>query len=68
MCWPSTAICSAAEIEALDHPQYAVLGIACVSNSATHSNEVLSKVVNFIEAHVEEGNLADYQLEIVHAF
>jgi uncharacterized protein YlxP (DUF503 family) len=59
---------SAAEIEALDNPQHAVLGVAYVSNSAAHANEVLSKAVNFIEANVEEGNLADYQLEITYAF
>jgi uncharacterized protein YlxP (DUF503 family) len=50
----------------LDQPQRAVLGVACVSNSAPHANEVLSKAVNFVEAHVELGNLLDYQLEIVH--
>jgi two-component system KDP operon response regulator KdpE len=59
---------SAAEIEALDNPRWGVLGVACVSNSAPHANEVLSKVVDFIEAHVAEGYLADYQLEFVHLF
>jgi uncharacterized protein YlxP (DUF503 family) len=57
---------SAAEVDALDDTQRAVLGVACLSNSAAHSNEVLSKAVSFVEAHVELGNLVDYQLEIVH--
>jgi uncharacterized protein YlxP (DUF503 family) len=57
---------SAAEVEALDETQRALLGVACISNSAPHANEVLSKAVNFVEAHVELGNLVDYQLEIVH--
>ena len=57
---------SAAEIEALDDTQRAVIGVACVSNSAAHANEVLSKAVTFVESRVELGNLVDYQLEIVH--
>ena len=59
---------AAAEVAALDNPERAVLGLACVSNSTAHANEVLSKAVNFIEANVEEGFLADYQLEILDAF
>jgi len=59
---------SAAEVEALDNPRRAVLGVGCVSNSAPHANEVLSKAVEFIEANVELGQLADYQLELVHVF
>jgi uncharacterized protein YlxP (DUF503 family) len=59
---------AAAEVGALDNPERAVLGLACVSNSAAHANEVLSKAVSFIEANVEEGFLGDYQLEIIHAF
>src|SRR5829696_1472461 len=59
---------SAAEIEALDNPRRGVLGVACVSNSAAHANEVLSKVVNFVEDNVAEGYLADYQLDFVHPF
>jgi uncharacterized protein YlxP (DUF503 family) len=59
---------SAAEVESLDNPRWGVLGVACVSNSAAHANEVLSKAVNFIEANVAEGHLADYQIEILRAF
>ena len=57
---------AAAEVEALDALQHAVLGVSCVSNSATHANEILSKAVEFVEANVEEGHLTDYQIEIIH--
>ena len=59
---------AAAEVASLDNPEHAVLGLACVSNSAAHANEVLSKVVSFIESNVEEGYLGEYHLEIIHAF
>jgi uncharacterized protein YlxP (DUF503 family) len=38
-----------AEVEDNDKWQSAVLGIVTVSNERVHANEVLSKVVNFVE-------------------
>lgn len=58
---------SAAEIEDNDRWQIASLGIACVSNSASHANEVLSNAVRFIETTRPDTELIDYEIEIVHA-
>ncbi len=57
---------SAAEVGELDQWERAIIGIAYVSNNARHANEVLSKVVNFIESNLPEGGIEDYQIEIVH--
>src|SRR4030042_1589691 len=38
-----------AEVDDNDSWQSAVIGICCISNNKRHSNEVLSKVVRFIE-------------------
>lgn len=57
---------SAAEVGELDKWQHATLGIAYVSNSARHADEVLAKVVSFIEANVQEGGLEDYRIEMLH--
>ena len=42
---------SAAEVEYLDLWQRAGIAIACVSNSQAYTNEVLDKVVNWVEAN-----------------
>lgn len=57
---------SAAEVGDLDQWQHAILGIACVSNNARHADELLAKVVNFIENNLQEGSLESYDIEIVH--
>ena len=52
-----------AEIDEQDKWQKAVLGIATVSNDGRFVNEVLSKVVRFIEqSYVAE--VVDYSIEI----
>jgi uncharacterized protein len=57
---------SAAEVDDLDSWTRATLGIACVSNDARHANEVISKAVSFIENHLPEGGIEDYETEIIH--
>lgn len=57
---------SAAEVGELDIWTRAVLGIACVSNDTRHANEVISKVVDFVESHLPEGGVEDYEVEMVH--
>jgi uncharacterized protein YlxP (DUF503 family) len=42
---------SVAEVEALDHRQLVVLGIAMVSNEASHSKAVFEQIVNALRAH-----------------
>lgn len=58
---------SIAEVEDLDRWQLATVGISCVSNDARHANEMLSKVVSFVEAHQGDAELLDYELEILPA-
>ena len=58
---------SIAEVEDQDLWQALTLGISCVSNSAPHANEILSKVVNFIENNGFDAELVDCEIEIVNA-
>ncbi len=57
---------AAGEVGENDNWQRAIIGIACVSTDARHANEMLSKIVSFIENNLQEGGLEDYELEIVH--
>ena len=57
---------AAAEVGAQDSWQSAVLGIACVSSDARHADEVLAKVVSYIEANLPEGGLQDFEIELIH--
>ena len=57
---------AAAEVGDHDNWTQAIIGVAYVSTEARHANEVLSKVVNFIENNLQEGGLQDYEIEIVH--
>lgn len=57
---------SAAEIADQENWQRAVIGVACVSSDPRHANEVISKVVNFIEANLPEGGVEDYEVELIH--
>jgi uncharacterized protein YlxP (DUF503 family) len=47
--------------------QAATLGITCVSNDGRHANEVLSHVVQFIQANRGDAEIIDYEIEILHA-
>jgi uncharacterized protein YlxP (DUF503 family) len=54
-----------AEVDRNDSWQVATLGVTCVSNDPRHANEMLSKVVNFIQGCREEVVMADYQVEML---
>ena len=56
---------SIAEIEDNHLWQVLTLGIGCVSNDPRHANEVLSRVVQYIEKSKGDAELLDYQLEVV---
>jgi uncharacterized protein YlxP (DUF503 family) len=56
---------SVAEIDDQSLWQSAVLGICCVSNNSRYTNEVLSKVVNFITNSRFEIQILDYDIEIL---
>ena len=59
---------AAAEVENNDRWQVATLGVACVSNSAPHANEILESVVSFIESDRLDLEITDYAIEVTHAF
>ena len=56
-----------AEVDNQDLWQLATLGVCCVSNSKRHTNEVLSKVVDFIAGNRFEIEILDYEIEILSA-
>jgi hypothetical protein len=56
---------SIAEVDRLDEYQRATLGIACVANDSRHVDEVLSKVVNFIEGN-PDALVLDVEIDLVH--
>ncbi len=56
---------SIAETDDQDLWQLATLGICCVSNNKRYSNEVLSKVVDFIVNSRFEIEILDYEIEII---
>ncbi|MCJ7769130.1 MAG: DUF503 domain-containing protein [Dehalococcoidales bacterium] len=54
-----------AEVEDQDLWQMATLGVCCISNDSRYTNEVLSKVVNFIANGRFEVEMLDYKIEII---
>jgi len=54
-----------AEVGKNDAWQASTIGVACLSNSKRHTNEVLSRAVNFIEAGGFAIELLDYEIEII---
>jgi len=54
-----------AEVDDQDAWQLATLGVSCVSNDAQHTNEVLSKVVNFIGNGRFDLEMLDYEIELL---
>jgi uncharacterized protein YlxP (DUF503 family) len=56
---------AAAEVGDGDRWQLAELGIACVSNDGRHADEVLARVVTFIEARAGEAVVANVSTEVL---
>ena len=56
---------SVAEVGDNDLWQLATLGICCVSNDNRYTNEVLSKVVDFIVGGRFDVEILDYKIEIL---
>jgi len=54
-----------AEVDDQDLWQSATLGIACISNNTRQTNQVLSKVVDFINNSRFEIEMLDYEIEII---
>lgn len=56
---------SVAEIDDQDLWQIATIGVCSLSNDSRYTNEVLSKVVNFVANGRFEVEMLDYQIEII---
>jgi len=56
---------SVAEVDNHDLWQLATIGICCVSNDSRYTNEVLSKVVDFVINNRFEVEILDYEIEIL---
>ena len=56
---------SVAEVDDHDLWQLATVGICCVSNNGRYTNEVLSKVVDFIINSRFDVEILDYNIEIL---
>jgi uncharacterized protein YlxP (DUF503 family) len=54
---------SAAEVDALDHRQLAVLGFAAVANEAGHVKAVLEQILGALRAH-PIAELLDHELSV----
>ena len=54
-----------AEVEDNDLWQQLTLGISCVSNDSRHANEILSKVMQYIEETAGDVELLDWEMEMV---
>ena len=56
---------SVAEVADLDRWQTLAIGVSCVSNDSRHANEVLSKIVDFVEDHNGGAVLQRHRIEIL---
>jgi uncharacterized protein YlxP (DUF503 family) len=59
---------SVAEVSDQNLWQLATLGICCVSNNSRYTNEVLSKVVDFVVNSRFEVEILNYEIEILPVF
>jgi len=54
-----------AEVEDLNDARVGTLAIVCISNSASHVDEMLATVIRFIEARVEMGVVGEIETELI---
>ncbi|MCL4465448.1 MAG: DUF503 domain-containing protein [Chloroflexi bacterium] len=59
---------AAAEVDTLDSWHTATLGIALVSNDAKHVDEVLGKVLSYVEETRLDAEVVSFDTEILHSF
>ena len=57
-----------AEVDNEDQWQLATLGICCVSNNGRHTNEVMSKIVDFIVNSRFDVEILGCEIEIIPVF
>ncbi len=56
---------SVAEVADLDRWQTLAIGVSCVSNDSRHANEILSKIVDFVEDRNGGAVLHQHHIEIL---
>jgi uncharacterized protein YlxP (DUF503 family) len=54
-----------AEVDTQDAWQVATLGIVCISDDPRHANEMLSKVIDFIESERLDAEVGEVDLELI---
>ena len=54
-----------AEVGDNDLWKVATIGVCCVSNDKRHANQILSRVVDFVENSNFDAELLDYEIEIL---
>jgi uncharacterized protein YlxP (DUF503 family) len=54
-----------AEVDTQDVWEVATLGIVCISDDPRHANEMLSKVLAFIESERLDADVGDVELELI---
>jgi uncharacterized protein YlxP (DUF503 family) len=58
---------AAAEVDEHDRWQVAVIGLSCVSTDARHTDEIIAHAVSFVRNNLPEGDLVNYETEVIHA-
>ncbi|MSQ31975.1 MAG: DUF503 domain-containing protein [Dehalococcoidia bacterium] len=56
---------SISEVADNDNWELLTIGIAYVSNESRHGNEVMSKVVEYIDTIKDDGEMLDYDIELI---
>jgi uncharacterized protein YlxP (DUF503 family) len=54
-----------AEVASQDLWQVAEIGVCCVSNESHHANEMISKVIDFIERSSIDAEVLDIETEVI---
>ena len=53
------------EVEDNELWQRSTIGVCCVSNDGRHANQILSRVVDFVENGYFDAELLNYEIEII---
>ena len=56
---------AAAEVDTVEHRQLATVGFSCVSNDGRHSEQMLARVLAYIESTRLEAEVTDYSVELI---
>ena len=59
---------SVAEVENGDKWQLATIGVCCISNDGRHANEMISRILDFIESTRLDAELIGSEIEIIPVF